>query len=297
MIDPQLLMLEMPPWSDYALLDSGNGSKLERYGRYTFVRPEAQAIWQPALPSRDWDQAHAVFQPVEDHGNWDIRRPLDRDWIMDYDGIRFRAQPTPFRHMGVFPEQASHWSWADALIRQANRPINVLNLFGYTGMFSLVAAKAGAQVTHLDASKKSMDWARENQRLAGLEDAPIRWMIDDVIKFVQREVRRGRQYDGLIIDPPKYGRGPKGEIWKIYESLPELLDHCQRLLSPQPLFVVLTTYAVRISPVSLHYLLVDLMREHRDQPGTLTCGELLINETSAGRKVSTSMYARWNASR
>lgn len=289
---PQLTLLEPPAWEDYALLDSGEGQKLERFGPYLFIRPESQAVWRRALLPEAWAQAHAVFEPKGEHGGWRIDRPMEERWEMRFRDLKFWAQPTPFRHTGVFPEQASHWDWADEILRRAETPPNVLNLFGYTGVFSLVAAHAGATVTHLDASKKSIGWARENQELSRLSDKPIRWIIDDAVKFVEREARRGRKYDGFIIDPPKYGRGPKGEVWDIYESLPLLLRACRELLSDAPSFVVITTYAIRISAVSVYYILQEMMDGYG---GELSAGELCVTEQSAGRKLSTSLFARWNA--
>jgi 23S rRNA (cytosine1962-C5)-methyltransferase len=289
---PPIMGLTTPGWDDYELLDSGNGLKLERYGDYRFVRPEEQAMWQPILRAQEWQNRHAEFEPVGEHGGWKFHQRVPERWQMHYDDIRFWAEPTPFRHLGVFPEQASHWAWAGNLMRRANRPLNVLNLFGYTGVFSLVAASAGAAVTHVDASKKSIAWARENQELSGMGNKPIRWLLDDALKFVEREARRGKTYDGMIIDPPKYGRGPNGEMWKLAESLPRLLQACRAILSPQPVFVILTTYAIRASALSLYYLLDEMMRE---KDGALACGELLITEKSAGRQVSTSIFARWGA--
>ena len=229
---PHINLLVPGNWADYELLDSGAGAKLERFGPYRFVRPESGAIWPRTLPEREWAAADGVFATADEEGagRWEFRRPVDARWAMRYGDLRFWAQPTPFRHLGVFPEQASQWDWISGLIRAAGRPLRVLNLFGYTGLATLAAAAAGASVTHVDASQKAMAWARENQTLSGLADRPIRWLVDDALKFVRREVRREARYDGLIIDPPKFGRGPKGELWKLEESLPELLDACRSLL-------------------------------------------------------------------
>jgi 23S rRNA (cytosine1962-C5)-methyltransferase len=286
---PEVLLLRTAGWADYELLDSGNGAKLERFGRYRFIRPEAQVLWEPRLPAAEWRQAHAEFQPVGEAGGWKYHQRIETRWPMRYGEVRFWAEPTPFRHLGMFPEQCCHWDWAQARLQAAQRPLQVLNLFGYTGVFSLVAAQAGASVTHVDASKKVIAWARENQVLSGLAEKPIRWIEDDAMKFVEREHRRGRTYDAIIIDPPKYGRGPKGETWKIFESLPPLLAACRQILSEQPLFVILTTYAVRISALNLHYLLRETL-----PAGTTECGELVIQEGSGGREISTSIFARWS---
>jgi 23S rRNA (cytosine1962-C5)-methyltransferase len=291
---PPFEFLASPAWTDYELIDSGAGSKLERFGPYRFVRPEPQAIWQPTLPGKQWDAADAVFRAGDgqDGGRWHFQNPIPERWEMRYRDLRFWAQPTPFRHLGVFPEQANHWDWITDLIDQSRRPANVLNLFGYTGIASLAAAAVGARVTHVDASKKTIGWARENQALSGLDDRPIRWILDDALKFVKREVRRGAHYDGIIIDPPPFGRGPKGEIWRLEESLPLMLQECRELLSAQPLFVVVTAYAIKTSALGLYYLLQDTLA---DLGGTFATGEMVNVERSAGRLLPTAMFARWEA--
>ncbi len=294
---PPLISLQSPTdWQDYELLDSGNGAKLERYGRYCFVRPESQAAWKPALPQKEWDAADAFFQTSgeENGGHWQLRRKIEARWPMAYKGLKFWAQTSASRHLGVFPEQACHWDWAGELIQSAHRPVKVLNLFGYTGLATLAAAQAGANVTHLDASKKVITWARENQELSDLSARPIRWILDDALKFVQREVRRGARYEGLILDPPKFGRGPKGEVWEFFKLLPDLLQECRKLLSPQPLFVVLTAYAVKASALTIYYALDEVLA---DLGGVTTAGELALAEKSAGRMISTAIYGRWNAAR
>ncbi len=293
-----LTLLESPDWKDYELIDSGDGLKLERFGPYRFVRPEAQAIWKRALPEPTWRAVDAVFQPTgeESGGHWAFtnpsatQKPLQEKWAMAYAPIKFWAMTTPGRHLGVFPELAAHWDWYAGLISQANRPIKVLNLFGYTGLASLIAAHAGATVTHLDASKKSVAWAHENQLLSGLQNKPIRWIVDDALKFVEREARRGAFYDGIILDPPKFGRGPKGEIWEVYPSLPNLLTACRSILSPSPLFLALTMYAVRASGVHLHQTITEMMQPYH---GQTDAGELVMREKSAGRLLSHAVYARW----
>jgi len=291
---PEFVLLDSPDWTEYELLDSGDGTKLERFGPYQFVRPEPQAIWQPALGRKEWAAAHGVFRAddASEGGRWQFLKPLNERWMMTYKDVRFWVQPTPFRHFGVFPEQANHWDWMRGLIEAAKRPIKVLNLFGYTGIATLAAAQAGASVTHVDASKKVIGWARENQALSRLEDRPIRWILDDALKFVKREVRRGASYDGLIVDPPPFGRGPKGELWRLEESLPELLHECRSLLSPTPLFFVLTAYAIKMSALGLHYIIADLLRGYH---GTTTAGEMIITERHAGRALSTAIFARWQA--
>ncbi|HSB02773.1 MAG TPA: class I SAM-dependent methyltransferase [Anaerolineales bacterium] len=303
MTDPiRFTFLESSRWQDYALLDSGDGLKLERFGKYVFVRPESQAMWKPSL-SKEWQQAHAVFQPTgeESGGHWDFKKKVEEKWEMRYDltpnpsplgrgELRFWAMTTPGRHLGVFPEVAAHWDWFSELIAPLKREINILNLFGYTGLATLAAAAAGAKVTHVDASKKSVSWARDNQALSNLTDAPIRWIVDDALKFVQREARRGVKYDGMILDPPKFGRGPKGEVWEVYKSLPDLLTACRECLSKDPLFVVTTLYAVRASAVHVAQAMEDMMTGFA---GKIEMGELVTREQSAGRLLSQAVYARW----
>jgi 23S rRNA (cytosine1962-C5)-methyltransferase len=289
--------LESSHWTDYALLDSGDGLKLERFGKYIFVRPESQAMWKRSLEA-EWKQAHAVFQPTgeESGGHWDSKKKVEAQWEMYYplipSPLKFRVMTTPGRHLGVFPEVAAHWDWFSGLIVQSKREINVLNLFGYTGLASLAAAAAGAKVTHVDASKKSVSWARDNQALSNLTGKPIRWIVDDASKFVQREARRGAKYDGIILDPPKFGRGPKGEVWEVYKSLPNLLETCRECLSENPLFVVTTIYAVRASAIHVAQAMEDMMSGFG---GKIEMGELVTREQSAGRLLSQAVYARWES--
>ena len=303
MINPIFTLLESSHWKDYALIDSGDGLKLERFGRNVFVRPESQAMWKRTLDS-EWKNAHAVFQPTgeESGGHWDFKKKVDEKWEMEYpltpnpspDGRReslsFWAMTTPGRHLGVFPEVAAHWDWCSELIARSKEQPNILNLFGYTGLATLAAAKAGAKVTHVDASKKSVSWARDNQALSNLADKPIRWIVDDALKFVQREARRGAKYDGIILDPPKFGRGPKGEVWEVYKSLPTLLEACRECLSNDPLFVVTTIYAVRASAIHVAQAMEDMMSAFE---GKIDMGELVTREQSAGRLLSQAVYARW----
>jgi 23S rRNA (cytosine1962-C5)-methyltransferase len=289
-----LTLLLSPQWEDYELVDSGNGQKLERYGPYEFIRPEPQAIWKPALKEKRWQSAHAVFQPTreESGGHWVFKQPVEPNWIMRYAQLRFQVQTTAGRHLGVFPEQAVHWDWIRDTVLASKRQIQVLNLFGYTGLASLSAAQAGARVTHVDASKKALQWARQNQEMSGLSDRPIRWLLDDAMKFVQREARRGAQYDGIILDPPKFGRGPKGEVWEFFDLFPRLLEACRAVLGPNPLFIVITAYAIRASSLSLHFSLQQAMDGLR---GTISSGELALQETSSGRLIPTAIFARWSS--
>jgi 23S rRNA (cytosine1962-C5)-methyltransferase len=290
-----LELLAATDWQDYALLDSGNGQKLEKFGAYRLQRPEPEAVWQPALPQSEWRSVDALYKPSaeENGGHWEFRRKLSERWQMHYHDLSFWAQASSSRHLGVFPEQSCQWDWTDSVIRQSGRNPRVLNLFGYTGIASLAAARAGAQVTHLDASRKVITWAKENQQLSGLGTLPIRWILDDAVKFVQREQRRESRYDGIILDPPKFGRGPKGEVWEFYKLLPDLLSACRQILTPKPLFVQLTAYAVKASAATMYYAVDEMISGFS---GTTTAGELGLREVSAGRYLSTAIFARWQAS-
>jgi len=290
---PELLLLSSPDWKDYALLDSGDGRKLEQFSAYRLVRPEAEAIWRPALPEKEWKGAAAEFTPSseENGGHWDMYKGLPDRWAMEYHGLRFYVQLSASRHVGVFPEQGSGWDWIAGQVESASRPLRVLNLFGYTGLASLAAARAGAAVTHLDASRRVITWARDNQGLSGLDNRPIRWILDDAIMFVEREARRSTHYDGLILDPPKFGRGPKGEVWEFYKLIPELLGACRQVLSDRPRFVLLTAYAVKASALTLYYAMQEMMS---GCGGQVSAGEIVLEEKSAGRRLSTAIFARWN---
>lgn len=291
---PPLEILTSPDWQDYELLDSGDGLKLERYGLYRLLRPEPEAVWQRKLPEQDWRNAHAVFKPApeENGGHWQVLQKLPERWMMEYKKLRFYVQTTASRHLGVFPEQAAQWDWITRQIELSRRPIKVLNLFGYTGLASLAAAQVGAVVTHLDASRKVVQWANDNLALSNLETRSVRWIVDDALKFVQREARRGSTYEGIILDPPKFGRGPKGEVWEFYKLLPNLLDACRQILSLQPVLVALTAYAVKASPLTLYYAVQEMMN---GKNGKLSAGEIALTEKSAGRLLSTAIFARWTS--
>lgn len=289
---PALQLVSSSDWKDYALLDTGNGQRLERYGSQILLRPEPEAVWRPALSAAEWQSAHARFipSPEENGGHWERLRPGPERWALEYKGLRFWVQLGASRHTGLFPEQAAQWDWTTQTIRSAGRPLSVLNLFGYTGAATLAAAQAGAKVTHLDASKKVVTWARENQALSGLEDKPVRWIIDDALKFIQREARRQSGYDGIILDPPKFGRGPKGEVWEFYKLLPELLAGCTQAMSRRPRFIVMTAYAVKASALTLYYAMQEVTRAW---PGRVEAGEVVLVDQSAGRMLSTAIFARW----
>ena len=279
-------------WADYGLVDSGDGRKLERCGPYTLVRPEPQCLWRPRLDAVVWDAADAVFDPSDEDeaGRWRFARAAPDAWPMAWRGVKFLGRFTAFRHLGFFPEQAANWAWLDETLRP--RPgAKVLNLFGYTGVASLVCAAAGAAVTHVDASRKAIGWARENAELSDLADRPVRWICEDARRYVQREIRRGVKYDGVILDPPKYGRGPNGEVWRLFEGLPELLRLCVGLLSPDAGFLILNAYAERVSGLSLASLLGEAMD---GRGGRVDWGELALMEEAGDRGVGLSFFARWS---
>ena len=286
-----LSTLVAEPWADYGLVDCGQGRKLERYGRYRFVRPEPQAMWAPASPQ--WD-ADAEFMPAADEeggGRWQFARLVPRDgWELSWQDVRFRAMATPFRHLAFFPDMAPQWAW---MRERLTADSEALNLFGYTGVGTLAMAATGARLVHVDASKKSVEAAKANARLSGLADRPVRWLVDDAAKFVAREVRRGRRYDGIILDPPKYGRGPDGEIWRLEEDLAGLVADCRRLLDERSRFLVLTVYAVRMSALAIGELLA---RTLGDLGGAIECGEMAVREETRGLLLPTAIFARWSNS-
>lgn len=271
-------------WNDYELLDSGKGRRLERFGRYTLNRPDPQAIWTPRRSESEWEKADYTFTT-----RWEGKTPLPEKWEVTYNDLRFYARLTPFKHTGIFPEQAANWNWMREKI--SNDQCKILNLFGYTGAASLACAAEGAIVTHVDASRPAISWARENQERSGLAEKPIRWILDDALKFCEREVRRENHYDGIIMDPPIYGHGPTGEKWDFFESVPRLLDVCQQLLSDTPLFVLINAYAITASAIMLENLLEDMMKKY---PGEIESGELVLQESESKRFLSTGIFARWS---
>ncbi len=281
-------------WEEYQLLDSGGGRKLERCGPYTIIRPEAEAVWKTELPDKEWQKAAAEFlpSPEENGGHWNIRSYLPSSWNLHYRDLCFKVQLSGSRHIGVFPEQAVHWDWITQILRKNKSKLKVLNLFGYSGLATISAAQAGASVTHVDASRKAVTWAHENQDLSNLSDKPIRWIVDDAVKFIHRQARREEKYDGLILDPPKFGRGPKGEVWEFYKLLPDLLQACRESLTPEPAFVALTAYAVKASSITLAQSLEQTMQ---GLGGNIVAGELALKEESAGRLLSTAVFALWSS--
>jgi 23S rRNA (cytosine1962-C5)-methyltransferase len=284
-------------WEDYELLDTGDGHRLERFGKYTLVRPDPQIIWRPHLEKSEWLKADAVFAKDpsagsgQEKGAWQNRNHVPKKWLMHYNGLAFFAELTPFKHTGVFPEQTLQWDWMKDKIVTSKRALTVLNLFAYTGIASLVAAKAGAKVTHIDASRPTIGWARENQKASKLENEPIRWILDDAVKFVEREIKRGVRYDGIIMDPPIYGHGPKGEKWNFTTSFPRLLHLCRKVLSDKPIFVIINAYAISASALMLENCLKDFAK---GLSGTIDSGELALIEKDAKRMLSTGIFARWS---
>jgi len=297
------ILLQTSQWSDYALLDSGDGDKLERFGPYIFSRPEPQAIWKKNLSSKVWNNTSGKFisSSSTDNdqivGKWSLEKNLPDKWEINFENLKFFATPTPFRHLGFFPDQSPHWLWAAEKIKLHQQlfakktPPKILNLFGYSGVASLHAAANGATVTHIDASKKAINFAFENRNLSSFENLPIKFITEDAVKFVQREIRRNNKYDAIILDPPKYGRGPNGEKWELFKDLPFLLNLIPQILSKKPLFIILNSYAIRASYLSLHHALKDVMQGFT---GSVQSGELCITEEQKNpRQISTAIFARW----
>ncbi len=286
MVTPSPLLLT-PVGVGYELLDSGFGRKLEVLGGVRTDRPEPQAVWAPKLPTSEWQKAQAIFAPKAgdedgDGGNWEVKAGVPEKWQVTYGKMPFYGRLTPFRHLGCFPDQSPQWAWLEEVVKPG---MKVLNLFGYTGVASMVAAKAGAEVTHVDASKKAIGFGKENVELAGLSEAKIRWMLDDCLAFVAREVRRGNKYDVILMDPPKYGRGPDGERWEFFGGLPDLLADIAKITAPHGR-VWMTAYALRISSVALGTMLAESMPQ-----GDVEIGEF-VSQDNFGRSFTNSMWAR-----
>jgi 23S rRNA (cytosine1962-C5)-methyltransferase len=290
-------------WREYALLDSGGRRKLERFGAQVVVRDEPKAWWEPALPEAEWARAQIIFKGGH---SWQLAPGAVREWSMRWRELTLQARLTDTsKHLGIFPEQTSHWEFIQAQARGFNpktasvastppkaekKYLQMLNLFGYTGAATLAAAAAGFAVTHVDASKPAITWARHNQELSGLADAPIRWILDDAVKFVRREIRRGARYDALVLDPPSYGRGAAGELWRVETNLPELLDLCRQILAEQPRFVLLTLYNLEASSLMLGNVLGQMMR---GIPGRISQGELALAGPPPSRLLPMSLWAKW----
>jgi len=296
-------ILKTKPSNDYELLDSGDGEKLERYGQVIISRPDPQALWSKLLSVKEWRKAGAVFSRDEKAG-WKTNGKIQERWKINFSDLSFYIKLSPFKHTGLFPEQVGNWEWIRGKIRNTTplsspskgggsescRKLSVLNLFGYTGGATLACAQAGAEVCHVDASKTAVAWARENAEISGLADKPIRWILDDAMVFVKREIKRGRKYDGIIMDPPAFGHGPKGEMWKIEENFIELLDLCYQVLSVQPLFFLINGYASGYSSIAYENNLLSLLKKYG---GEIEKGELAIAESSSGRLLPCGIFARW----
>lgn len=280
-------------WKDYEVIDTSKGEKLERWGNYLLVRPDPQVIWNTPRNLKGWKKPNAHYhRSAKGGGEWEFF-DLPQQWSIDYKDLTFQLKPFSFKHTGLFPEQAANWDWFSKLIREANRPIRVLNLFAYTGGATLAAAKAGAEVTHVDASKGMVGWAKENARSSGLENAPIRWIVDDCQKFVERELRRGKTYDAIIMDPPSYGRGPKGEIWKIEDAIHPLVQLCSQVLSDEPLFFLINSYTTGFAPSVLSYLIgTEIVPKFG---GTVQADEIGLPVSSNGLVLPCGSSGRWQA--
>ncbi|MES2930295.1 MAG: class I SAM-dependent methyltransferase [Patescibacteria group bacterium] len=291
------MILKTTPQKEYELLDSGNGLKLERYGSYLMKRPDPEALWRRTLDDTHWKAADFVFLRTGNRTTWIANSDVPKSWTIEFGGLVFSIRPTSFKHTGLFPEQLSNWQWIEKVItdyqlrmtNSATKP-QVLNLFAYTGGATLASARAGADVCHVDGSKTAVSWARENAKLSDLEESPIRWIVDDVVAFLKKEVKRGRRYDAIIMDPPSFGHGPNDELWKIEEHFLTLMDLCRQVLSDDPLFILINGYTAGYSSIVYQNNLEDMMKGHR---GTVEMGELAIQEKDAKRLLPAGIFARW----
>lgn len=278
-------------WAQYELLDSGNYRRLERFGDLLLIRSEPRAWWQPELPAEDWNKAAAIYER-EEKGEWEFKKPVPSNFVLPFGDLKFKLKLTKMsKHVGIFPEQSQQWLWVQNKIKNSviKNP-KVLNLFAYTGASTLAAAAAGAHVTHVDGSKVAITWANENQEASGLKSAPIRWILDDALKFVKREVKRGNKYDAIIMDPPAFGRGPQGQVWKVENALTDLLASCRELLSDQALFIFMTMYSIEASSLSIKNLLADTTA---GLGGSLINGELVLQPKRGGKPLPVSIFAAW----
>jgi 23S rRNA (cytosine1962-C5)-methyltransferase len=280
---------------DYELIDSGDEEKLERYGRYILRRPDPQALWKKSLLELEWKNADAIFDA--DRKVWKKKNEsMQNEWQINFDDLKFNIKPTAFKHTGIFPEQESNWDFIKSKVKSQkskgnSEPIKVLNLFGYTGGATMAALSAGAEVTHVDGSKSAITWAKENAELSGLINKPVRWIIDDARKFVTREIKRSGKYDGIIMDPPSFGRGGKGEIWKIETDFIKLLEECSKILSDKPLFFIINGYAAGYSSSAYYNALEPIMKKYS---GNFEIGELSIEESKSGRILPCGIFVRWS---
>lgn len=288
------MILKTTKQSDYELIDAGEGSKLERYGLYTFVRPDPEALWHRSQDLAAWKDADLVFMRNGSKTKWIIKPGIPKQWTISFGGFTFEIAPSSFKHTGLFPEQLPNWQWMDDVLSKNknayNRPLQVLNLFAYTGGATLACAKAGAEVCHVDGSKTAVAWARKNAELSGLADAPVRWIVEDVVAFLKREIKRGRRYDAIIMDPPSFGHGPKDELWKIEEHFLDLMNLCKEILSDEPLFVLINGYTAGYSPIAYENNLKDILKDHE---GTTEIGELVIEQSDSNKLLPCGIFARW----
>lgn len=286
-------VLILKPTKDYELLDSGEGEKLERFGKVVLSRPDPQALWRKHLPATDWKKADAAFSREAREGSWNIKKDTPEKWTIEFGSLKFLIKPTAFKHTGLFPEQALNWDWTRDVISKSvaeGHVPEVLNLFGYTGGATLACAQAGAKVVHVDSSKSAVAWARENAELSGLSEKPIRWILDDTRVFVEREIKRGRKYDAIIMDPPAFGHGPSKELWKIEDHFLPLVEDCLKLLSDKPLFFIVNGYSAGYSPVAYENNLKTLVEKYG---GKMEIGELVIEEAAGKRLLPCGIFARW----
>lgn len=282
-------------WNDYELIDASSGERLERWGDIILIRPDPQIIWPGERKDPRWKNAHARYHRSKTGGgSWEFLKPIPESWEIHWQELTFRLKPMGFKHTGIFPEQAANWEFAMRKIRNAGRPVKVLNLFGYTGAATLACMKAGAAVTHVDASRGIVQWAKENAEASGLADRPVRWLVDDCAKFVQREHRRGNTYDAVIMDPPSYGRGPGGEVWRLEEQLHGLVELCLPILSENPLFFLLNAYSTDLFPAVMEYILGMLLQ--RKLGGAVSSGEIGLPVTSSGLVIPCGSTAIWESS-
>lgn len=285
-----LNILTTKPSVGYELIDSGDGEKLERYGDIILTRPDPQALWRKNVDETVWKSAHAQFARDGKNTEWILKPGVKEKWDISFGDLRFTIRPSSFKHTGLFPEQLPNWDWTREVIKKAGRPVQVLNLFGYTGGASIAAAQAGAQVCHVDGSKVAIGWGKDNQALSGLQDKPIRWILDDAKSFVEREIRRGKKYDGIIMDPPAFGHGPKKELWKIENELLGFMELTRQVLTNTPLFYLVSGYASGYSAIAYHENVCEIMK---DWNGTVESGELTIEESKSGRLLPCGIYSRW----
>ena len=280
-------------WQDYELLDASDGERLERWGKFILIRPDPQIIWKGVAKHPAWKQADGVYRRSSNGGGGWVKQKTPESWDISYGELNFRLKPMGFKHTGLFPEQATNWDWFSTLIKKSNRPIKVLNLFAYTGGATVAASKAGAQVVHVDASKGMVAMAKENAAISGLEGAPIRYIVDDCKKFIEREIRRGNKYDGIIMDPPSYGRGPGGEVWKLEDSIDEFVGLASQVLSDDPLFFLINSYTTGLSPLTMSYILELKVKQRYG--GRIESGEIGLRVAQTGAVLPCGASTRWTA--